>query len=162
MLMEDFSEKMIVFNTLWTSPVFWAIAVAVSAAQLIKIFLLVFKQKQKFVWQDLFITGNMPSAHAAIVTALSTILLLIEGFTPLFFASFVFATIVLRDAVGVRRAVGEESKVLTNVLIALKQKLHIAIPRRIHESLGHQPIEVFVGVLIGIVSSVVVYGLHLY
>lgn len=153
---------MLAINTLWTSPVFWTIALAILASQGTKIVLLVFKQKQKFVWQDLFITGNMPSAHAAIVTALVVILLLTEGFTPLFFVSFVFATIVIRDAVGVRRAVGEESKVLTKVLAALKQKLHIAIPRRIHESLGHQPVEVFVGILIGIASSVVVYLLQLY
>ncbi len=149
-------------NTLWTSPIFWAIVVALLVSQGTKIVLLVFKQKQRFVLQDIFITGNMPSAHAAIVTALTVILLLTEGFSPLFFVSFVFAAIVIRDAVGVRRTVGEESKVLTKVLTALKTKFHIAISRKIHESLGHQPIEVFIGVLIGIISSVVVYVVFRY
>lgn len=153
---------MLQINTLWISPIFWALVVSLLLSQGTKIVLLVFKQKQKFAWQDLFITGNMPSAHAALVTALVVILLLTEGFSPLFFASIVFASIVIRDAVGVRRAVGEESKVLTKVLTALKTKFHIAISRKIHESLGHQPIEVFVGILMGIVSSVVVYVLHLY
>ncbi len=142
---------------LFTSSIFWALAVALLVSQGTKIVLLVFKQKQRFVWQDLFVTGNMPSTHAAIVTALSVILLLTEGFSPLFFVSSVFASIVIRDAVGVRRAVGEESKVLTKVLEALKTKFHVTISRKIHESLGHQPIEVFVGVLIGIASGIVAY-----
>ncbi len=146
---------MISLDQLFSSPIFWAITIAIVVAQAIKVILLVFKQKQKFVWDDLFVTGSMPSAHAAIVTALVAILLLTEGFSALFFVSFVFAVIVIRDAVGVRRTVGEESKVLTNIISALKTRLHIAIPRKMHQSLGHQPIEVFAGVLIGIVSSVI-------
>ncbi|MBI5002065.1 divergent PAP2 family protein [Candidatus Woesearchaeota archaeon] len=148
---------MINFYDLFASPVFWAIIVAVIAAQGVKIVLLVFKQRQKFIWEDLFVTGSMPSAHAAIVVSLVVILLLTEGFSPLFFVSFVFAAIVIRDAVGVRRTVGEESKVLTNVITVLKTKFHIAISRKMHQSLGHQPIEVFVGTLIGIASAIVVY-----
>ena len=148
---------MINLYDLFASPVFWAIIVAVIAAQGVKIVLLVFKQRQKFIWEDLFVTGSMPSAHAAIVVSLIVILLLTEGFSPLFFVSFVFAAIVIRDAVGVRRTVGEESKVLTNVITVLKTKFHIAISRKMHQSLGHQPIEVFVGTLIGIASAIVVY-----
>jgi acid phosphatase family membrane protein YuiD len=153
---------MIYLNQLLTSPVFWAVAVAVCSAQLTKIILLVFKQRQKFVWDDLFVTGSMPSAHSAIVTALVLILFLTEGFSPLFFVAFVMAAIVIRDAVGVRRTVGEESKVLSNVITVLKTKFHITIPRKMHQSLGHQPIEVFVGTVVGIVSSVIVYLLFLY
>ena len=148
---------MINLYDLFASPVFWAIIVAVIAAQGVKIVLLVFKQRQKFIWEDLFVTGSMPSAHAAIVVSLIVILLLTEGFSPLFFVSFLFAAIVIRDAVGVRRTVGEESKVLTNVITVLKTKFHIAISRKMHQSLGHQPIEVFVGTLIGIASAIVVY-----
>ena len=148
---------MIQLNTVFQSPIFWAIIIAVCFSQLIKVFLLVFKQKQKFVLNDLFITGNMPSSHAAIVISLTTIILLTEGFSPLFFAVFVFSSIVIRDAVGVRRTVGEESKVLTNVLSALKKNFHISIPRKIHESLGHQPLEVLVGSLIGVLSGIGVY-----
>ena len=148
---------MIQLTDLFVSPIFWAIIVAVIAAQATKIILLVFKQRQKFVWADFFVTGNMPSAHAAIVSALVVILFLTEGLSPLFFVSFVFAAIVIRDAVGVRRTVGEESKVLTNVITALKARFHINIPRKMHQSLGHQPLEVLVGTIIGIISSVVVY-----
>ncbi len=150
---------MINLYDIFASPVFWAIIVAVCIAQFTKIALLVFKQGQKFIWQDLFVTGSMPSAHAAIVTAMTVILLLTEGFSPLFFVSFVITAIVIRDAVGVRRTVGEESRVLTNVITVLKTKFHINISRKMHQSLGHQPIEVFVGTLIGIASAVVVYWL---
>lgn len=153
---------MIYLNELFASPVFWAIAVAVCSAQLTKIVLLVFKQRQRFVWDDLFVTGSMPSAHAAIVTSLVLILFLIEGFSPLFFVAFVMAAIVIRDAVGVRRTVGEESKVLGNVITVLKTKFHITIPRKMHQSLGHQPIEVFVGTVIGAASAILVHLFFLY
>ncbi len=144
-------------ESLFSSPVFLSIIAAVLIAQGSKIFLLIYKKKQKFVWADLFLTGNMPSTHSAIVVALTIILYLTEGFTSLFFVSFVFASIVIRDAVGVRRTVGEESKVLTTLIHALKKKFHINISRKIHQNLGHQPIEVFVGSLIGLVSGLLVY-----
>ncbi len=142
---------------LFTSHIFWSILAASLTAQAAKIFLLVFKKKEKFLWSDLFVTGNMPSGHSALVTALAVSVFLTEGFSTLFFVSLVFALIVIRDAVGVRRAVGEEGKVLSSVIAALKTRFHINIPRKMHQSLGHQPIEVFVGVLIGIVSSILIY-----
>jgi uncharacterized protein len=142
---------------LFASPVFWAVTIAIVVAQGTKIFLLIFKRGQKFVWEDLFLTGNMPSAHTAIVVALCLILYLTEGFSPLFIASVVFASIVIRDAVGVRRTVGEESQVLTHLIKALKKKFHLNISRKMHENLGHQPIEVFVGGLVGLVSAILVY-----
>jgi acid phosphatase family membrane protein YuiD len=141
-----------------TSNIFWSILAASLIAQGAKILVLIFKKKEKFQWSDLFVTGNMPSGHSALVTALTVSVLLTEGFSPLFFVSFVFAAVVIRDAVGVRRAVGEEGKVLSNIITVLKNKFHITIPRKMHQSLGHQPLEVFVGVLIGILSSVLMYG----
>ena len=150
---------MIRFHDLFVSPVFWTIVFSLIIAQVTKIILLVFKHKQKFTLADLFVTGNMPSAHSAVVTSLVTTILLTEGFSSLFFATFVFAGVVIRDAVGVRRTVGEETKELTNVITALKVKFHINIPRKIHQSLGHQPLEVFVGFLIGIAASFGVYFL---
>jgi acid phosphatase family membrane protein YuiD len=141
-----------------TSHIFWSILAASLIAQGAKILVLIFKKKEKFQWSDLFVTGNMPSGHSALVTALTVSVLLTEGFSPLFFVSFVFAAVVIRDAVGVRRAVGEEGKVLSNIITVLKNRFHITIPRKMHQSLGHQPLEVFVGVLIGILSSVLMYG----
>ncbi len=142
---------------LLSSHIFWSILAASFIAQAAKICLLIFKKKEKFQWSDLFVTGNMPSGHSALVTALTVSILLSEGFSSLFFMSFVFAAVVIRDAVGVRRAVGEEGKVLSNIITALKSRFHINIPRKMHQSLGHQPIEVLVGSLIGIMSSVIVY-----
>ncbi len=151
------SEGRYVINQLLSSHIFWSIFVALLVAQTTKIIILVFKKKEKFSFSDLFVTGSMPSGHSAFVSALTASILFTEGFSPLFFASFVFSSIVIRDAVGVRRTVGEEGKVLSNVINVLKHKFHVNIPRKMHESLGHQPIEVFVGAIIGIVTSACVY-----
>jgi len=92
---------MINLYDLLASPVFWAIIVAAIAAQGVKIVLLGFKQRQKFIWEDLFVTGSMPSAHAAIVVSLIVILLLTEGFSPLFFVSFVFLKLISKKIGGI-------------------------------------------------------------
>jgi uncharacterized protein len=150
---------MMSISALVMNPLFWAILIALVVSQGSKVCILVFKKGQKFVLEDFFITGNMPSAHCAIVTALVVILYLTEGFTSVFFATVVFAAIVIRDAVGVRRTVGEESKVLTKVVAMLKKKFHFNVSHKIHQNLGHQPLEVIVGILVGLGSAVVV---HLY
>jgi uncharacterized protein len=148
-------------SDLLSSPIFWSVALAVVVSQGGKLLFLILKKDKSLVLSDVFMTGGMPSTHSAVVIALTVILYLTEGFTPLFFLAFVLACIVIRDAVGVRRTVGEESKVLTDVVKVLKKKLHLNISRKMHENLGHQPIEVFVGTLLGIMSAVGIYLLFL-
>ena len=67
-------------------------------------------------WDDFFLTGGMPSTHSAFVISLVTILYLTEGVSSTFVVSLVLAVIVLRDASGVRRTVGEEGMVITQMM----------------------------------------------
>ena len=89
------------------------IALAVLAggfgAQLIKLLILFFRHKT-LSWHDLVVTGGMPSSHSAFVVALSSAVYLEEGVSTAFVVSLVLALIVLRDAFGVRRTVGEEGR----------------------------------------------------
>lgn len=117
--------------------------------QLIKLILLWFKHKA-LRWHDLVVTGGMPSSHSAFVVALATIVYLQEGTTTAFAISLVLAFVVLRDAFGVRRSVGEEGVLLTDILKKLK------IKTKTHIALGHTPMQVVVGALLGFVVAVVV------
>jgi len=65
----------------------------------------------------------------------------------------VIALIVLRDALGVRRTAGEEGKMINKLL----KKVHLKLPK-LHYSLGHTPLQVVVGVGIGIVSALISYN----
>jgi uncharacterized protein len=118
-------------------------------AQLIKLILLWFKHKTLH-WNDIFVTGGMPSSHSALVVSLATIIYLMEGVSTSFAISLVLALIVLRDAYGVRRTVGNEGKAINKLF-----KIH-HIKSKTHFAMGHTPMQVVVGVLLGFFIAVLV------
>ncbi len=137
---------------LFLNPFFLTIVLAGLGAQLIKILIYTFKHEQKFHLKDIFVTGGMPSSHSALMVGLTTITLLTEGSTPLFFLTIALTAIILRDAMGVRRTAGEEGRTI-NLLI---KKLHPNV-QPVHYSLGHTPMQVLVGSAIGLLSAVIIF-----
>ncbi|MBI2573714.1 divergent PAP2 family protein [Candidatus Woesearchaeota archaeon] len=121
-------------------------------AQLLKLILYFFQHKSLNV-KDIVVTGGMPSSHSAFVVALSTSIYLDEGASTAFAITLVLAMIVIRDAFGVRRTVGEEGVMITTIL--KKLKLH----KETHFAMGHTPAQVAVGSLIGFVVPLLVYYL---
>jgi acid phosphatase family membrane protein YuiD len=99
-------------------------------------------------------TGGMPSSHAASVSALSTCVGLREGTGSVLFDVTVFMSlIVMYDAAGLRRAAGRQATLLNRILHE-----HIQIPHeRLRELLGHTPLEVLVGAIIGILYSLAIF-----
>ena len=136
------------------NKVLWSIAIAGVFAQLVKILIFKFKHKQKFYINDLIVTGSMPSVHSALVTALVISIYLVEQLSTTFLLAAVFAVVVIRDAFGVRRTAGEEGKLIDKIIKSSKLKI-----KKFHYSLGHTPKEVIAGIIIGILSSVLVYFL---
>jgi hypothetical protein len=142
-----------VIANLSTSNIFLSVLLAGSISQLIKIMLLLIRSKQEFNINDLIVTGGIPSTHSAMVAALTTIIWLNQGFSPLFFVVFTFSLIILRDAMGVRRSVGEEGKVIEKLI-----KRQNMIVDKFHYSLGHTPLEVLSGIIIGLISAIFSYS----
>jgi acid phosphatase family membrane protein YuiD len=98
-------------------------------------------------------TGGMPSSHAASVCALSTMVGLHQGFrSSLFGVTLFFSLIVMYDAAGLRRAAGRHAVVL-NRLIDEHFKNPEKGAQRLMELLGHTPLEVLVGALLGVGSA---------
>jgi acid phosphatase family membrane protein YuiD len=97
-----------------------------------------------------FSSGGMPSSHSAMVCSLSTAIGLKEGFTSSFFCiCVVFSLIVLYDAAGVRQVVGKQAIILNHILEDVFEKGEFK-PQKIKELLGHTPLEVLMGSLLGI------------
>lgn len=99
----------------------------------------------------------MPSSHAASVSALTTAVGFREGVgSVLFGVVLFFSLIVMYDAAGLRRAAGRQATLLNRILHE-----HIQLPgpphERLRELLGHTPIEVLVGALIGVLFSMAIY-----
>jgi acid phosphatase family membrane protein YuiD len=99
-------------------------------------------------------TGGMPSSHAASVSCLSTMVGLREGFgSSVFSATLFFSLIVMYDAAGLRRAAGRQAAIL-NRLIDEHFKHPEAGAQRLMELLGHTPLEVLVGCILGVLSAI--------
>lgn len=102
--------------------------------------------------------GGMPSSHSAFVTALATAIALQHGLGSTEFAlAFSFAGVVMYDAAGVRRAAGRQAVVLNKIVEDLYSKEHVVKKERLKELIGHTPVEVFVGALLGFLIAVLMY-----
>lgn len=104
-------------------------------------------------------SGGFPSAHSALVTALATTIGLSEGLrSNLFAMALIFAFIVMYDASGVRRAAGKQAKILNYIIQHHKEmkSLWAEVPL-LKELLGHTPIEVFGGALLGVIVALALY-----
>jgi hypothetical protein len=107
--------------------------------------------------------SGMPSGHAALVTSLVTIIGLEQGIlSPLFAISLVLAIIVIRDAVGIRRYLGEHGRMLNELVKDLKEEPDKPLDRtypRLLEKIGHTPAQATVGALIGFGVSLIGFWL---
>jgi len=105
---------------------------------------------KKFNFKRIMGAGGMPSSHTGIVTTLATMIGKNEGFdTPIFAISVVFALIVMYDAAGVRRAAGKQASLL-NKIVQTPGLSGVQVQEKLVEVLGHTPLQVFVGAIIGI------------
>jgi len=105
----------------------------------------------------LFSTGSMPSSHSSLVMALMVSVGLYEGFdTPLFAVCVVLAMVVMHDAAGIRRAAGQQAEAI-NFLFSKLEGQGIKLDRKLKELLGHRPIEVMAGAILGLGMAIAAY-----
>ena len=104
----------------------------------------------KFNFKRILGAGGMPSSHSAVVVGLATLIGKDVGVgSPMFALSLVLAFVVMYDAAGVRRAAGKQAKLL-NKIIDTPGLSNVQVQEKLVEVLGHTPIQVLVGALLGI------------
>lgn len=133
--------------------------IACFLAQFYKVFSPLFKGRRAN-WVRLFQTGGMPSSHASTVVSLVTSIALINGMKSVEFAiAMVFSSIVLYDATGIRRAAGEHAKALNKLVKSIEHKDKFdKIEANFKEFLGHTPMEVFWGCILGVITGIIFKG----
>ena len=108
-------------------------------------------ETKKFNFKRILGAGGMPSSHSAVVMALATLVGKNVGFdSPVFALAVIFAFVVMYDAAGVRRAAGKQAKLL-NKLLETPGLTGVQVTEKLVEVLGHTPLQVFVGAIIGII-----------
>ncbi len=111
-------------------------------------------------WGCFFGSGGMPSSHSTIVASLGTCIGIYEGFdSPLFVVCCVLALIVMYDASGIRRAAGEHAKIINIIVEAWEEAWESKSPflsdEKLKEILGHTPLQVAAGAILGVTFAIV-------
>ena len=102
----------------------------------------------------LFGDGGMPSAHTATVSSLAAFAGVVYGLASFQFAVCAILTIVIcRDAVGVRWETGKQAKILNELREIIEHKETADI--KLKELVGHTPIQVLAGAILGIIVAIV-------
>lgn len=114
-------------------------------------------KSKKLKWGRLFNgSGGMPSSHTSFSSSLTVLLGLNFGFdSPLFAIALVFTLIVAYDAMGLRLQSGKQAEAINLIVDELFEnniKLNFG---KLKEELGHQPLEVLGGVILGTISAII-------
>lgn len=115
---------------------------------------------KKFDWRRMNTYGGMPSAHTAFVSSLTAAIGFQEGITsPAFAVAFILSGIIIRDAIGFRRYLGNHGQTLNLLVQNLPNNERVKFPQRLQERIGHTPTEALVGGIIGIIVSALYYAI---
>jgi len=133
-----------------------AAALAWAVAQGLKV-LLTLAISRRFDHTRVLGSGGMPSSHSAMACAMVTTIGFREGFdSSLFALAFCFAGVVMYDAAGVRRSTGRNAAVINHLLDSLQGNGLFFDEERLKELVGHTPIQVFAGALLGILIGTLI------
>ena len=125
-------------------------------AQILKIVIGLIRDR-KLDMKLMFASGGMPSSHASTVAALCISCARLHGVgSPLFAITFILASVVMYDAAGVRRAAGEHAKILNQLMKGLTSGDPTLAEASLKELIGHTPLQVVMGALLGIALPFVI------
>ena len=103
----------------------------------------------------LAVTGGMPSSHSAIVMGMTTAVGKYAGITSAPFAiALIFSFVVMYDAAGLRRAAGRQAAILNRLVEDLVNMRGVQ-EAKLRELLGHTPVEVLVGAILGVLAGLI-------
>ncbi len=138
------------FADLWANGPLKCAVLSWAVAQLIKVLIDLWLNK-KLDWKRCFGMGGMPSSHTALVVSLAITTAFQDGVSSTTFAvAFILATVVIYDALGVRRETGRQSEVLNQIITEMLVEGKPITEQQLKELVGHTPLEVLGGLIVGI------------
>jgi acid phosphatase family membrane protein YuiD len=148
-------------NQLDLAVICLTIIVTTLLVQLIKTILQAYKTK-KLNWSVFFSTGGMPSSHSALVASACSLLWVANSFqlSIPFIVALVIAIVVIHDAMGIRLEASKHAKLLNEMTRKLNLDSEEYSEKQLKELLGHRPIEVLVGVFIGVIIPILVWVIY--
>lgn len=128
------------------------------AAQLIKVIIvLIIERRVDFT--RITGSGGMPSSHSSFTVSLAAAIGFTDGFDSVAFAlAAAFSLVVMYDASGVRRSAGQQAAILNRIVEKLGKEELSATGKKLKELLGHTPMEVVAGALLGLIIAIIQYA----
>ena len=143
-------EQLFNNRMLWIAILSWFIA------QLLKVIVTLW-QEHRLDFSKFWASGGMPSSHSAFVMALTISIGQVYGYDSVYFAiAMVFSFIVMYDAAHVRLQAGRQAAVI-NQIIEVLENPNLNPEERLKEILGHTPIQVLAGGILGIIVSILCF-----
>ena len=144
------------FKDLFFNYILISAVVSWFLAQLLK-FIITLVTTGKAEPERFFGSGGMPSSHTALVCGATIAAAKLEGTGSSAFAiCFIVSCIVMYDAMNVRRQAGEHAKVINKMIKSDEDFDEIHFEGELKEKLGHTPLEVLGGALLGIIVAMVI------
>lgn len=123
-------------------------------AQFLKVMIGLIRNR-RFDFRYFVSSGGMPSSHSAVMCTCASSVGVIAGWSSIAFAiAAVTAIVVMYDAANVRKAAGEQAKILNYIIEHWSEMQPEFLGKKLKELLGHTPFQVFMGALLGIVIGV--------
>ncbi len=142
-----------ILNQLLRNPVLGAVLTAWLVAQALKIPTEYLRSRRR-MWAMFLAAGGMPSSHSALLVAGTISVGLYRGFDdPLFAIAVAVTMIVVHDAAGVRRQAGMHAERI-NYLFEELIKGHVWDEDALKEVIGHTPLEVAGGIVLGFIVAI--------
>lgn len=149
------------FPDLFHNHIFMVAVIGWLIAQILKTIIHLILSKQ-FVAERLVGSGGMPSSHSSTVCALATATYYEFGSGTFEFAiAAIFAIVVMYDAMGVRRETGIQAKLLNDIIKTFEDmgRKEISAHDKLKEFVGHTPLQVLMGAILGIFIAVIAYSI---
>ena len=145
------------FKELWANSVLWTAVIGWASAQVLKVILTLIVYK-KLDFTRITGSGGMPSSHSSFVVSLTMAVGFTQGFHSAMFAiCAVMSFVTMYDAAGVRRSAGQQAAILNKLVETWGKEDKSLTEKKLKELLGHTPVEVIAGALLGIIIAIIRY-----
>ena len=143
-----------IFQEILANQILMVALISWFIAQVIKV-ILTLVNEHRLDFHKFISSGGMPSSHSSFTTALAIGVGQMYGYnSPLFAIAAVFCFVVMYDAANVRLEAGKQAAVL-NRIIDVMQDPNVSLDERLKELLGHTPLQVGAGALLGILTALI-------
>ena len=130
--------------------------IAVAICQLLKFIIEAFSNKELSIGRLLDGAGGIPSSHSTATSCLTTLIGLNLGFdSPIFAVSAIFCLIVMYDAMGTRYETEKQAKIINIITKKIKLENLTGELKELKEEVGHKPIEVLCGLILGVFIGII-------